>query len=172
MSNWTESRLSFLRECAGEMHLYELASWLEMTPTQVKRKAEELGLSVEYYERRTRYCVVCGTYRLLDEGVCPVCRARSQLADMERTERRLERELAELGGRLEGNEQSPLSFPRPVRERPADSTAAEWERVDDDYDVALQQWEVRNIRASKDRLKQRNHRLRKAIAEERRRAAE
>lgn len=173
MTDWTDERLSFLRECAGEMHPYELAAWLEMTPTQVKRKAAELGLSVEYYERRTKYCVECSTYRLHDEnGECPVCRARHQLAVLEAEESSLERRIAELGICFDGNELPPLNFPRPRQGRPLDASAAEHERADDEHDAALQEWELRRIRAAKDRVKQRNHRMRKAIAAEKARAAQ
>lgn len=153
------------------MPLAELARYMETTPGQVRKAAELLGISVEYYERRTVYCGECGTYRLMDEdGECPVCRASAQLARLRRASVGLERGLEALRVPFEGNEQPPACPPRPVRGKPRDASACEWERVDDEHDVALQEWELQRIRSAKDRVKMRNMRMRKALAERKRAA--
>lgn len=155
---WTDERLSFLRECAGEMPPRELAEWLGCSEPDMQMAADLIGVDTAYYERRTSYCVECGTYRLLDsDGECRVCRAKGQLSALEAEVYRLTGRHTDDHGRPEARDYEL----RPRKRMPESGSASEWERADDEHCIAIEEWELRRIRAAKNRAKMAASRARK-----------
>ena len=139
---WTDEKLAFLKACAGEMPPREIADLIGCHEFALIKTAERLGIDVRYYERRTEYCVECGTYRLMDEdGECPVCRAK----------RRLERVAERYGEADRGIDRGGTDRPR--KRKPRDASASEVLRVDDEHCMALQEWELQRIERERWRIK-------------------
>lgn len=154
---WTRDDIAFLHVAAGEMPEADIAALLDMAEEDVTAMEEKLGLE-RFYKREMEWCVDCGTYRTIRDGICPVCRALEQLEALREA-------YGTATASMAGRYRAPFAIGRrngnaPQRPSVAGMTASQAAETLEAWDKTVEAWELQQIVTEKNRIKQATHRAR------------
>lgn len=175
--SWRTAEFDYIREYAGKIPAREIRRNLRLSKNQLDNAVRLMvargeRISLRCFTPRTLICPACGCARTRfgREGICEPCRLRRRLGEVE----------AECAGllpllspadratyeRTEAKRES-SSEPMPVRRPTAGLDPYRAARAEEDYDVAVERWQVRELRRRLKAAQRRKERISKKVEERR-----
>lgn len=172
---WTSGEVRYLLDNAGRVPVGEICRRLRRSSASVSSMADRLrrhgyNVCLRHYEPRTVTCPSCGRASVTarETGICRPCQLARQLnaidAEISDLMARMPEELratyeeteAETGPRVAD------PMPRPPR-REGDATRYQLDRDEDEYRIALEQWETRRAQRRVKSAQKRKERMRRKL---------
>ena len=166
---WRVAEERFIRRCAGELSIEEMAEALGRTPSAVEwharqmRRRKALKGSLRHWRRRLSWCGECAAYR---SDPCPVCSKRALLESKRLREEAL---LAQLPAERKSMKRPGLHGSArdrmPAKPNTDGMHAYARQATLEAYDKEMERWECRNLDREIKAVQKRCERLVKEINE-------
>lgn len=162
-------------ELAGKVPPREIRRQLRLSKRQLYYACELLraqgkSVSLRFHHSNLEYCPSCGCMRstLGDHGICEPCRKARQLDEIQSRATLIFEQLPAEDRALYADTEAELSskadpMPRP---RPmAGLSAYERAKASDEYDLAMEQWSIRNLSRQVKAAQKRKERMERKLKE-------
>lgn len=172
---WDDLEVKYLIKHAGRDTVHDIASVLERSRHDVRRECAIRGLNARAPKSALTICPSCGKARTGMSRLSGLCRVCTVDVNIRRTKAMIALELAsalpefkrEHGHLFEPRVARAQPVPRPHMPRTATLSPAERQRVEDEYDAAIEQVELVEARREYTAVRVRLYRLRVALNDRR-----
>lgn len=166
--NWTPRNVRDLVLLAGEVSLEDICKYIKQPADEVITVAGLVGVDIRFFERSMEWCPSCATYRTFSPD-CRVCELREQLDGLyadnaEAYEQLSAEEKKRHNERDAQREHSTVKKPK-FASIPRDLPRYERDKMEEEQDKALEEWEIEILENEKDRVKQETCRLRRKLGD-------